>query len=269
MKPRDFEAFVGVLEPTAIGFGEPSFPADRVKYYFAALAAYDVDTVTSAILATANQPGRVFFPRPGEIIATIEGDPETRAALAWERVCRAMHHVGSDAPITFDDPALHAAIELLGGWEVVGMWSVTHEIDELGFKGVEFRRLYKHYLAHPPAEAPAVLNAHMLGVRSESWPGYELRRIDGKGLPAPLGVKALPAGVEQPKFDPVGAAAALEAMTAEVGLAMSRRAVDPARGAAARALGPGDKQLDVEPTEAERVEHERRRQAAREQAARL
>lgn len=63
-----------------------------------------------------------FFPKPAEIRERIKGPAITQASLeeeaevalgkAWE----AIHSVGRYRSVVFDDPAIHLAIEALGGW---------------------------------------------------------------------------------------------------------------------------------------------------------
>lgn len=254
MEPDDFDAFCDVLRPVAAGLNEP-FTIDRIKYYFAALIAYDLEVLRVALLATANQAGRAFFPKPGEIIATIEGEPQTRATIAWQRFLHAVEHLGPDSPVTFEDPTLHAVVMQLGDWPAVCLWDRL-AVDELGYRGVEFRKLYQHFLAHPDPATPTILNAQALALTTNP-----VRAIDRRGLPALLPAQALRAAEDVPKFDPNGAAQALQRLAIEVNTGMTRLAPDSAR-TAARAIELPGLPLSVEPTAEERASHDRRRQAA-------
>lgn len=59
-----------------------------------------------------------FMPSISEIriICGVDVSAEARAAVAYEKVCRASSHVGSYKSIRFDDPVINSTIIALGGW---------------------------------------------------------------------------------------------------------------------------------------------------------
>lgn len=80
-----------------------------------------------------------FFPKPVELRELVRGDAGAEAALAWDRVERAMSSFGTYRSVQFDDPAIHLAIESMGGWVSFG----TREPDGEDWHRKEFERLYR------------------------------------------------------------------------------------------------------------------------------
>lgn len=61
-----------------------------------------------------------FFPTPVEL-RELAGEPRPgdAAILAWEMARSAISSVGAYRSVAFDDPLIHAAIRMLGGWDVL------------------------------------------------------------------------------------------------------------------------------------------------------
>ena len=57
-----------------------------------------------------------FFPTPAEVIEMFEGTEEERALVAFDKLKTAIQKHGAYTSVKFDDPAIHTAIEMLGGW---------------------------------------------------------------------------------------------------------------------------------------------------------
>jgi hypothetical protein len=188
MTEQDRSAFLEqVMGPIYLAFREPP-NAELSTLYWTALQRWPLDVVKAAahraiLLAT-------FFPKVAELVALIEGKPAALAEVAWERVRRAIDSVPLDAPVTFNDRAVHAAIEQCGGWRAIWMWSLL-PIEECSYKGVEFRRLYLHFRDHPDPNVPAILN--------DSGIGNKLRVIDQRGLPEIVDtLRAMPEAKREP-----------------------------------------------------------------------
>ncbi len=134
--------FVEALTAIAEIYGrELSKPA--MKLYLHILGKYPFETVMRALTAyIENASGRAsFFPKPGDIIALIEGNPEDRASQAWAEVKEALEHVGTYQSVCFRDPIVNACIAELGGWSRLG----TLDYETLEFVGNEFRKLYRKF----------------------------------------------------------------------------------------------------------------------------
>ena len=119
---------------------EKTVTKGMLKIWWAALEQFDLQDVQRAFgkhVAT-NQ----FFPKPANIIGIIQGDGETMALQAWDKVFRAVGSVGGYQSVVFDDPAIHASIEELGGWHEV---CACPDMKSFEFLGNRFRTLYKSY----------------------------------------------------------------------------------------------------------------------------
>ena len=58
-----------------------------------------------------------FMPSPSELRELVSGSLADRAEQAWLLVCLAVERLGHRKSVDFGDPAIHAAIRSLGGWE--------------------------------------------------------------------------------------------------------------------------------------------------------
>ena len=108
------------------------------KILFANLLDYPLNVIASAL--NAHCRAEKFFPMLADIIKQIEGTPEERAALAWSLVMKAKRKYRLRKAIKFPSPAIHFAIEKMGGWEKV-YWSVDDNNEN--FKAAEFQRFFK------------------------------------------------------------------------------------------------------------------------------
>lgn len=60
-----------------------------------------------------------WMPKPADLVRQLKGTKEDRSRLAWAKVLDAAQRVGAYSDVVFDDPAIHACIEDLGGWPIV------------------------------------------------------------------------------------------------------------------------------------------------------
>lgn len=110
------------------------YRADLTEFGFGvwerALAGYSIEQVAKAFDEHAADPkAGSFMPKPADLIRLLAGTHEDRALLAWGKVLAAIERVGSWQSVAFDDPAIHAAIVDLGGWQQV----CRAKTDELPF----------------------------------------------------------------------------------------------------------------------------------------
>ena len=80
----------------------------------------------------------------------LAGTKTDRAMLAWGRAHEAMSSVGAYTDVVFDDPAIHAVIEDLGGWPKV----CRTEIKELGYLQHRFCEAYRAYVGRGKFDYP-------------------------------------------------------------------------------------------------------------------
>ncbi|HID22285.1 MAG TPA: hypothetical protein EYP14_07775 [Planctomycetaceae bacterium] len=137
-KTEFLEALTAVTE---IYGRELSKPA--MKLYLKVLEKYPFEAVMRAMTAyIENASGKAsYFPKPGDVVALIDGNPEDRATQAWAEVREALERIGTYESVRFRDPIVNACIAELGGWVRLG------ELDNkaIEFLGNEFRKLYRQF----------------------------------------------------------------------------------------------------------------------------
>ena len=110
--------------------------------WWQALQAFDLEQVSGALQRHATDADRgQFAPKVADIIRMLQGTTTDRAAIAWGKVHGAMSAVGAYSDVVFDDPAIHAVIEDLGGWPKVCRTDVT-ELSYLQHRFQEGHRAY-------------------------------------------------------------------------------------------------------------------------------
>lgn len=137
MQNKDFKKFMALLALVADTYSQPRLSEDAVKLYFKVLSDYSLDEVSQAIMEHIKQSP--YMPKPADIIRIIEGTAEDRASEAWYHVLKAMQQYGHYESVQFDNPAIHYAIERMGGWQK--LCQLTEE--ELPFRERDF---IKHYI---------------------------------------------------------------------------------------------------------------------------
>lgn len=150
MDQKDYREFTKVWMATFDIYGR--VPSDSaVDLAFQALARFGIDEVKKGLTSHINDPenGR-FFPKPADVVRNIDGDSDSRALKAWSKVEKAVRSVGSYETVIFDEPAIMASIENLGGW--IRLCQMKE--DELPFRRNEFVKLYKGFLINPPEQFP-------------------------------------------------------------------------------------------------------------------
>jgi hypothetical protein len=80
---------------------------------------------------------------PADVVLALQGTFSDRSLIAWGKVQGAIGRVGYVRSVAFDDAAIHAAIDDMGGW--AKMCSTTY--DELPFVQKQFIAAHKAYLS--------------------------------------------------------------------------------------------------------------------------
>lgn len=141
--------------------------------WWAACQPFDMEQVRVAFTAHAKDPeAGKFCPKPADVVKALAGTSTDRAALAWGKAYEAMSAVGAYQDVVFDDPAIHAVIEDLGGWPKV----CRSELKELGYLQHRFCEAHRAYTGRGTFAYPR----RLMGDRS---PDSDFTK---KGLPAPL-----------------------------------------------------------------------------------
>lgn len=107
-----------------------------------ALQSCDMEQVSRALQRHATDPERgQFAPKVADIVRVLQGSTTDRAALAWGKVLEAISAVGAYSDVVFDDPAIHAVVEDLGGWPKV----CRTDMAELSYLQHRFQASHKAY----------------------------------------------------------------------------------------------------------------------------
>jgi len=110
--------------------------------WWQACKPFSMEQVRKAMTAHATDPDRgQFAPKVADIIRVLQGTHTDRAQLAWGKAMEAMGSVGAYTDVVFDDPAIHACVEDLGGWPKV----CRTETKELSYLQHRFCESYKAY----------------------------------------------------------------------------------------------------------------------------
>lgn len=124
------ELYGATISPAAVGLWD------------SALEPYEVEQVRKAFAAHMRDPdGGRFMPKPAHLMKFLEGNSTDQAALAWGKALEAAGSVGAYTDVVFDDPAIHATIEDLGGWPKF----CRTETAELSYLQHRFTQSYQAY----------------------------------------------------------------------------------------------------------------------------
>ena len=139
-----------------------------------ACSPFSIEQVSKALTAHATDAERgQFAPKVADIVRILSGTATDRAALAWGKCLEAMSSVGAYTDVVFDDPAIHAVVEDLGGWPKL----CRTEMKELGYVQHRFCESHRAYTGRGQFDYPRRLG----GDRS---PDSEYEKV-GLKLPRP------------------------------------------------------------------------------------
>lgn len=129
-----------------------------IENYWLFLRHYTLSDIEQAIVNFCISPeGNRFMPKPGELIAALEGNATQQAQQAWTKIINAVRQIGGDATVVFDDPLIHAVLHDMGGWiRLCTMYSKDEP-----FKQREFESRYVAYRRNPPKKYPRKLIGRM------------------------------------------------------------------------------------------------------------
>ena len=91
--------------------------------------------------------------QPADLIRVLDGTLTDRAAVAWGKALDAAQRVGAYTDVVFDDPAIHSAIEDMGGWPKF----CRSETKDLGYTQHRFCELHRAYTGRGAFDYPRVL----------------------------------------------------------------------------------------------------------------
>ncbi len=115
---------------------------------------FDFDQVARALTRHAMDAERgQFAPKPADIVRQLAGTATDRAMLAWGKAIDAASRVGAYTDVVFDDPAIHAAIEDMGGWPKF----CRGDVKDLSYLQHRFTQSYSAYAGRGEFNYPARL----------------------------------------------------------------------------------------------------------------
>lgn len=171
MNQSDFDRFSLSLTALAELYGKP-LSQGAIALWWQALERFEYEQVSKAIrMHTEDAQAGQFMPKPADLIRALEGTATDRAQIAWGKALDAAQRIGAYSDVVFDDAAIHAVIEDLGGWPKF----CRGETAELSYLQHRFTKSYQAYVNRPMLEYPRRLS----GDRSPDE--MYLKR----GLPAP------------------------------------------------------------------------------------
>lgn len=171
MKPSDKARF-GQLITDVMAFYKQDVSTFAMSVWWQACERYDFEQVSKALTGHAMDAERGQFPpKPADLVRQLEGTATDRAMLAWGKVLDAVQRIGQYTDVVFDDPAIHAVIEDLGGWPKV----CRVEMKDLSYLQHRFTEAHRAYTGRGQFEYPR----RLAGDRSPD------EMYERRGLPAP------------------------------------------------------------------------------------
>lgn len=116
MRSDEIGAFQELLTE-ALTFYRQDVSRFALQVWWQACQPFEIEQVRRALTRHATDPERgQFAPRPADIVRQLAGTAGDRAQLAWGKAIDAASRVGGYSDVVFDDAAIHAVIEDMGGW---------------------------------------------------------------------------------------------------------------------------------------------------------
>lgn len=141
MHSNELLSFKGLLTDVLAYYGKDCSEF-TLTVWWGAMQTFSYEQVSRALQKHATDPERgQFAPKVADIVRVLQGTTTERAALAWGKAHDAMSRVGAYTDVVFDDPAIHAVVEDLGGWPKVCRWPV----EELSYLQHRFQESHKAY----------------------------------------------------------------------------------------------------------------------------
>lgn len=171
MQPNDKSALVALVSDVLAYYRQP-VSEFTLSVWWQACQPFSLEQIRKAMTAHATNPdGGQFAPKVADLVRILEGTHTDRAMLAWGKVHEAMSAVGAYQDVVFDDPAIHATIDDLGGWPKV----CRSDLKELSYLQKRFCDSHKAYTGRAEFNYPR----RLMGDRS---PDAEYQ---AKGIPLP------------------------------------------------------------------------------------
>lgn len=153
MTTDDKRAFADLITQ-ALAFYRQEVSTFTLSVWWQACQPFSLEQVQKAFTAHATDAERGRFPpMPADIVKHLQGTQTDRGLMAWGKVLEAIQRVGAYQSVAFDDPAIHAAIEDVGGWTTI----CRSEMSELPFLQRRFTEAHRAYCGRQAYPFPAYL----------------------------------------------------------------------------------------------------------------
>ena len=153
MTADDKRAFADLMTQ-ALAFYRQEVSTFTLSVWWQACQPFSLEQVQKAFTAHATDAERGRFPpMPADIVKQLQGTQTDRGLLAWGKVLEAMQRVGAYQSVAFDDPAIHAALEDVGGWTA----ACRTTMDELPFLQRRFTESHRAYTGRHGFQFPRYL----------------------------------------------------------------------------------------------------------------
>lgn len=150
MSPNDANQFKELLTSALAYYRQDASPF-VLSVFWQACQPFTMEQVRKALTAHATDPERgQFAPKAADLVRILQGTNTDRAQLAWGKCLDAMSRVGAYTDVVFDDPAIHAVVEDLGGWPKV----CRTETKDLGYLQHRFCESHKAYTGRGAFDYP-------------------------------------------------------------------------------------------------------------------
>lgn len=150
MKNTDKKAFALLIAGVYAYHRQPCSDA-LIAMYWRGCQQWDYEQIVRAVDAlTHDAEAGKFPPKIGDLTRELEGTRTDRALLAWGKTLKAMSSVGAYQDVVFDDAAIHAAVEDVGGWPKL----CRTTFDDLSYLQHRFCEAHRAYTKRGTFEFP-------------------------------------------------------------------------------------------------------------------
>lgn len=141
MQQNDFPAFRDMLTDV-MAYYRQDVSRFVLDLWWKACKSFDLQQIGKAMQRHATDPEHgQFAPKVADMVRILQGTTTDRASLAWGKVLESMSAVGAYTDVVFDDPAIHAAAEDMGGWPKMCRTD-TKELSHLQYRFMQSYRAY-------------------------------------------------------------------------------------------------------------------------------
>lgn len=172
MRENDYETFLSMMAAEAEIRNAKPLSEGALLLWWQRMQRFELEQVLRAFERHSQDAERGrFMPQPADLIRFLEGSATDKAMLAWGKAIDAASRVGAYTDVVFDDPAIHAVVEDLGGWPKF----CRSETKDLSYLQHRFTEAHQAYTGRGEFEYPK----RLAGDRSPD------EMYEKCGLPAP------------------------------------------------------------------------------------